>query len=1045
MAFTIYNASAGAGKTYTLVREYLIRLFSTKRQDSFRSILAVTFTNKAVAEMKGRIIICLKAFGEEQTPTSYLSMQNEILDATNLDIIIFKKRATHLLAAILQNYAAFDVVTIDTFTHRIIRTFASELNLASNFEIELDSGALLEEAVDRLLTQIGKDPGLTKTLVDFSLSKLDDDKSWDISQELQKVGKLLFSENDREELIRLNDKTPQDFTNLHKTVRKRILLIQDYLQKSSLHLLQKIAEQGIEHKAFMRGSIPKHFEEFSNGNFSRIDYSAKWKQDITTTPFYAKALSDTKKALIDTLRPEIEKLFTETKELWHTYSLLHNIKKNLIPLSTLKAIQQAVADLKIERNILLIAEFNGIVQKAIRNEPAPFIYERLGERYQHFFIDEFQDTSVVQWENLVPLAANALATSFESETTGSITIVGDAKQAIYRWRGGKAEQFVTLSDRQSPFAIEDKQISVQNLPVNYRSYSEIIKFNNSFFTFLSKGFEDSRDQNLYASGNRQETNEQLGGYVQISFIEENRKEDKEAAYNQQIAETIYKLKAQNFLYKDICILTRSRQQGITIANYLADLEIPIVSSETLLIANAPEVDFIYNLLSLQIEHHNKQIYSKVLHHLITQFTIKEPNTFLVEMLALDLDGFCAVLETYAVTFSFEKLASYTLYNAVEYIITSFNLSKTPSVYLHYFLDVIFEFRQRTEGDIIAFLEYWEQKKDHLSISTAGDMDAIQIMTIHKSKGLEFSVVLYPFVEDEIYRDRNVQVWHPVPPADFAGFSESYISYSKRIADYSEVSADLVSHRRREQELDAINILYVAMTRAIERLYIYTIKEKGIMTSPKYSNKLMDYIKNLNRWNDAQLLYSFGTDAIKERSSSETDKSDTYYIEDFVSVLIEDHQLHVVTKGTDIWMAEQEDTTEEAWIIKSLLAKIQSRKDLSKIVEEALASGMITIENKEIIRNQLEQILSHELLAPSYLDEHKAINDRDILHKGYYYRQSRIAYTPKGILLTSYYVQSDIGTQRKRILANEKIMQKMGHQVSTKILVNLNKPIEVILV
>jgi len=594
IAFTVYNAAAGAGKTYTLVKEYLSTLLSAPFKDGYKNILAITFTNKAVAEMKTRILENLVAISNEHTPVEYQEILKDLVSETKIPEEEIKKKAERILKSILHNYAAFDIVTIDTFTHRVLRTFAYDLGIPINFEIEMDTETLIKEAIDAVVSQIGIDHELTQLIINFAFGKLEEDKSWDITVELNKTAKLLFSENDRAHLNLISNKTIGDFEALKKILSSKITAFKKEITTVAKNTLHLIEEKGIIHTDFQRGSIPAHFKKLLQGD-SKVDFKAAWKQDIQNASFYGVKLDEFKKAQIDDIRHDIENAFLVTKKQILQIQFFKNCIKNLTPLSVLNTINKELQEIKKERRILLISEFNSIISKSIQDQPAPFIYERLGERYRDYFIDEFQDTSELQWNNLIPLIDNAVATETLEGKRGKVTIVGDAKQAIYRWRGGKAAQFIKLSTDQNPFSINQKQ--VLNLPKNYRSHEEIIEFNNSFFTFLSTKLSDPIHKALYVDGNNQETNSKKGGYVQISFVEAATVADEHEIYPQKVYETVIELHNKGYTSKDICIIVRKQKQGIAIADFLTDKGLSIISSETLLINNAPEVRFIIDLIS----------------------------------------------------------------------------------------------------------------------------------------------------------------------------------------------------------------------------------------------------------------------------------------------------------------------------------------------------------------------------------------------------------------------------------------------------------------
>ena len=298
--------------------------------------------------------------------------------------------------------------------------------------------------------------------------------------------------------------------------------------------------------------------------------------------------------------PEIEAAYHTVKAHVSQYRFLKSFYKHITPLSVLNAISREVQAIKEEDNIILISEFNTIVSDHIKTQPAPFIYERIGEKFRHYFIDEFQDTSVMQWENLLPLMENTLS----AENTG-VMIVGDAKQSIYRWRGGKPEQFIALCKGNTELPLSPQ---LKRLEANYRSLQEIVSFNNRFFKYLSTIiFSNDTYQSLYEQSSQQIIHDE-GGYVHVNFLNGNAIEDKDTAYAEETLKAITSSLQDGFEPRDICVLVRKKREGVAVANYLNEhSDLDIISSETLLLAHAPEILFITNLLKLILEPDNKEV------------------------------------------------------------------------------------------------------------------------------------------------------------------------------------------------------------------------------------------------------------------------------------------------------------------------------------------------------------------------------------------------------------------------------------------------------
>ncbi|WP_025742150.1 UvrD-helicase domain-containing protein [Aquimarina pacifica] len=1037
-AFTVYNAAAGAGKTYTLVKSYLITLLKGEFKESYKNILAITFTNKAVAEMKIRVLENLVAISQPETPTKYRAIEQELIEETQLDTSRLKQKAKNILLNILHNYAAFDIVTIDTFTHRVIRTFAHDLGIPMNFEIEMDVDSLIKEAVDAVIAQIGLNKDLTRLIVDFAISKLEEDKSWDITIELNKIARLLFSENDLNHLNNLSNKSAIDFEKLKTLLNNKIRDHKKSITSQATSVLQLIIDKGVDEKDFMRGSIPKHFQKLVEGDL-KVDFKTQWKQNISEATFYGAKLDDFKKDLIDGMRPMIEEVFIDTKNRCLQIDLFQNCFKNLTPLSVLHVINKELIQIKKERRILLISEFNTIISNAILDQPAPFIYERLGERYRDYFIDEFQDTSELQWNNLIPLIDNAVSTETLSGKRGKITIVGDAKQAIYRWRGGKAEQFIDLSSDTNPFSVKEKE--VLNLPKNYRSSEEIIKFNNSFFTFLSNDFSDVKHQQLYREGNKQKVNDKKNGFVSLSFVKAKNVAEENEMYPEKVYNSIVELEQKGYGLNEICVIVRKQKEGSAIADYLTQKGMAIISSETLLIANAPQVMFIVNILIWYVQPEHMISKLETLHFLTEQFSIKEKHSFLQKMIHMDREGFSSELKTFGVNFDFSELVIKPLYDAIEYIIGSFFYAEPINAYLQFFLDTVFTFTQKHNEGIVGFLSYWDSKKDTLSIVAPETEKAIQIITIHKAKGLEFTCVIYPYAHVDIYREIEPKTWISVDKETYEGFDEMFIDYSKNIAHYSEQAQQIVKKRQSQLELDTFNLLYVVFTRAKEQLYVISnlqLNSKGMHNPNTFSGKLIAYLKDQGLWDAEKTAYTFG-------NFSEPDTI-TKSIEGGANVIKlfgfgnnqRKYKVHIMTNSGKLWDTSQQNAIEKGNLLHDLMARIYTSEDIDKVIDDAFKRGEIMVEEKKLLYDEIQNVVKHPELSKYFSTGYTIYNERDIVADGRLFRPDRILIdNDSNVILIDYKTgvyNSSHGSQLEHYAG---ILLKMGFHIQHKILVYFN--------
>ncbi len=1034
--FTIYNASAGSGKTFTLVKAYLKILFSSSNLYLFKNILAITFTNKAVAEMKDRIIETLKQFSDTSILESPDDMFESICEELELDRKTLHEKAKKLLNTIIHNYAAFDISTIDGFTHKLIRTFAHDLKLPLNFEVELDQDALLNEAVDSLIAKAGTNDALTKILIDFAIEKADDDKSWDVAFDFNKIAKLLVNENDIPFINTLKDKTLDNFKVLKNQLKNDISTLETTIVEKAKTLLTLIEEAGLEFNDFSGGYLPKHFKKLADSIFE-VNFDAKWQEDLETKTLYPKRVTNEIASIIEQIQPKIATAFNETKKAIFHLKFLKSFYKNITPLSVLNAINNELKMLKEDQNKMLISEFNTIISNEIKNQPTPFIYERIGEKFNHYFIDEFQDTSVMQWENLIPLLGNSLATE-----TGSTMLVGDAKQAIYRWRGGKAEQFIGLFNNDNPFYIKK---SVENLPTNYRSFKEVVNFNNNFFKFLSSLVFSKKDyETLYEHAN-QNCSKDESGYVELSFLDIDKDDDRNLAFSESVFKTINSCLENGYTLQDICVLVRKKKEGVAVANYLSQQEIPIVSSETLLISNSTEVNFINDILTLLIQPKNNEIKISALNYLTALFNIENKHEFFINHINLSISDLFKSFETFNVFINRNTLLQLPLYDLAETIVREFHLVKTSNAYIQFYLDIVLDFTQKKGSDISGFLSYFEKKRESLSIISPKGQNAIQIMTIHKSKGLEFPVVIFPFADLDIYKELEPKEWFPLNKEAYNGFSHTLLNYNKDFEYYGEAGLEIYTNHKSEQELDNINLLYVSLTRAAEQLYIISKNDSNLKDdakSKKYSGLFINYLQHINVWNDSQLTYTFGNQ--KRITQNTIKQKETSIQQEFISTSKENHNIKVVTKSGFLWDTNQEEAIEKGNLIHNIMANINTKADIDSVIANFTNAGTINTIQATSLKNTILQIVNHPLIEKYYTSNYTIYNERDIITKeGMVLRPDRIVINSKNeAIIIDYKTGVEDKKHEQQLQSYQDVLEDMKLTVKNKILIYTNSHIKV---
>ena len=1040
--FQVYNASAGSGKTFTLVKQYLKVLLTSDDLFMFQKVLAITFTNKAAAEMKERVLSNLEDFSEGNKN----DLLEIILEETTLDSSIIKERSKRILNAILQNYSAFSITTIDSFTHKIIKSFAFDLGLSLNFEVEMDAISLLNESVDVLISKIGIDKKLTNLLIDYSLDKIDDDTSWDISKDLNDFARVLLNEDDVKHFRELVDKELDDFFKLKNRLQKANNQTETTYKKLGDEVLQFIESNGVSIKDFAYGGeLVKHFQKFTKLRFLKSE-DLKFDGRLNTAIEDAKNLfagkaSDATKETIESISEQLRMHYYQSKDLYNSsYSnyLLNKITlKSIIPLAVLNNINAELNTIKEDNNIRLNAEFNQLISDNIKEEPAPYIYERIGQRFQHYFIDEMQDTSVLQWQNLIPLIENALA-----QENSNLLLVGDGKQAIYRWRGGKAEQFIALGSQEgNPFNI---QKDVKNLATNYRSYSEIINFNNSFFQHTAGFLQNESYKRLFFEGNTQLENAKKGGFVSLSFLDkEDEKEDEKTKYPKKVLEKIKQLK-EGFYLNEICVLTRTKKDGIAVADYLSENGVSIISSETLLLKNNAKINFIIDVLHIVQNANDEERRFEVLYFLYPHLKVKMPKHefFKAHIKSTNILIFEA-LKSFGVSFNFAVFQQVPFYEKIEEIIRGFNLVTSSNAYIQFFLDIVLE-QQRKATDIGDFLEFWELKKDKLSIVASENSDAVQVMTIHKSKGLEFPVVIFP-CDVEIYRQISPKVWFDDLPKEYE-FKELLIDYKKDLSLINERGLEIYNQQREALELDNFNLLYVALTRAAEQLHIITEKKisaKGVENVNHYSGIFINYLKAQNLWQEPKLEYFFGAKNRVKKKEKETSLTEIH--EKFISTPWQEHNIVLLASASKLWNTAQGEAIDFGNLFHEILSKITTNTNFDAIADQYHQQGVIDEIQLKSIKNTIHLVVNHPKLTIYFSEEFTVFNEREIVDiDNQIIIPDRLVFNIQNeVTIIDYKTGNPSNEHHQQLLRYERVLKSMGFKIDKKLLVYIYDKIDVV--
>ena len=819
----VFKASAGSGKTFRLVLEYIVLLL--RHPANYRRILAVTFTNKATAEMKERVVKELFQLSEGAN-SKYLDL---IQIETGLTPIQIAAKAGVALQLILYDYNRFSISTIDKFSQRVIKAFNRESGIVPNYQVELDTELLLQEAADRLIGSLGNNTPLLRWLEEFVEEKISDGRNFSIEDDIINLGGELFKEELQKATGELQaffadaERGKSYLAQLHRMIQK----FESEVSAKARIVVDTYHNEGftIDDFAFSKGGIAGILEKslseivtkLGSRVFECLASAEKWV--VKKHPKRDQIIE-----LADTTLIPLLKDFIDVYEAGATdYFTAKAIKRQWYMMMVLMDLYREIGTLSRERNILPMASSNMLLQAIIDDNETPFIYEKIGNIYHHFMLDEFQDTSGMQWQNFKPLLENGLAQGKFS------LVVGDVKQSIYRWRN--SDWNILGSKIFTDFA--HQEIGVNHLDINYRSDATIVQFNNDFFTtirefLLHEDLQTSESdyaqqlEQLYSDTIQQCSSKSKAGYVRIEKIETSNSDFDEMTLI-RLLEQVCELQDKGYAPSDIAILVRKKDQGALVLEYfLKASSLPeyqrynlrIVSGESLFIKASPAVNFIAGVLHY-LTRPNDLINRATLLHLYMNLTNRdrsdEPtgNWFLPPDFTPLFDDH--LLEK--LNFIESRISFSSLEEIVTSISSAFSLFEIPSElpYLQTFIDKISEVRKSSLLDLSNFSEWWEERGSKISVQASESSDSIRLLTIHKSKGLQFKAVLIPFFSWSWRNNNNEILWINPHSAPFNQVP---------LVPVALTSALLRTHYTKSYQnelfnllVDNLNMVYVAFTRA----------------------------------------------------------------------------------------------------------------------------------------------------------------------------------------------------------------------------------------
>ncbi|MBT7018798.1 MAG: UvrD-helicase domain-containing protein [Cryomorphaceae bacterium] len=849
-SFKIINSSAGSGKTFNLATEYISKLLNSQDDEHFKSMLALTFTNKASIEMKDRILIYLFDLKHKRNKI----IQEIISKKTGLDQLTIEKKSSNILEKILYNYSNFNVITIDSFTNNIIKSVSEDSENQDDYTIELDNSVYLDQAIEELFSDIDHDEELKELLIGFAKFKLTINKSWDISYDLKDFGLFIDKESNRDQVDYFKKMNFNLFSQIKKKLyvikNDNILNIHDLVSNSN----ELITNNGLSDSDFRGGFLIKYLKSFINEDSfyinDPIEKSLKGELNL-----YNKTLEKSKVERIEKIRSNLLTNYLKIKKLIIDLYKVNSTLSFLPSLSLISRIEEKIDDIQSDNKIRLISKFNSQLNLLIKSNEAPYIYEKLGSRYTDFFIDEFQDTSELQWHNLIPLISNSVHSESHDGSKGSLLIVGDPKQSIYRWRGGKFNQFINLIyERTNPFHFKP---IIKNTDINYRSCKEIVEFNSDFFNYLS----DKLNIEIYNSNDlnfNQYSNKKQNGYVSVDVT------DNKSFYS-KIEKQILDLLNRGYSTSDIIVLVRKNRYSKELIENINNSKFKLISSDILQIKNSDIVQFLISMFKLSQNNNDYSERKRVINFLFTENYFEKRYDSLNECFFMNLskihvnDFFQKISKINK--FDFKHFTSLNILDAIKYCSSIFKL-EIEDPYVMALIDDIFEFLDNNDDSIKSYLSHWTKKSDSINLSVSDDQNSISISTIHKSKGLEFPVVISPIYSDRLDENTNKDLlWLYEPFEALNDLKWTLMRKTKNLLNMGDTAKEIFESEILNNLLDSINLLYVAFTRAEKELYIISKKDNPEVNT--FSSLIQSFLDNKSKSDQ----YSIGKKLINEKNQN----------------------------------------------------------------------------------------------------------------------------------------------------------------------------------
>ena len=942
------------------------------------------------------------------------------------------QRSKRLLDYILHNYSTLNIGTIDRFNSRLVRSFSYELGLAKNFNLEIEAEPFLIEAVDKMLDQIGENETISNSFMDYVDYSLENNERINLNKNLYDSAKEFVKDIHYEHLKSNQSFDDTNYENIKNTLRKEIILNKKKAAELATSSIELFKSRNIEIEDFAQG------KNGIGGFFTKvIDFYQQKRpgfpfpttQEESVINNYRKGASSKSKhketeifEILDQLienRMRLILLYIETQKK-------EKILSALLPLKVNKDIQDELKKIEEENDLVLLSKFNILINENLKDEPSAFIYEKVGSQFQHYFFDEFQDTSELQWQNFVPLRDHSVSTEYTS-----FTLVGDPKQSIYRFRGGESKLMLDIINKKE---FSPKEADLLVLKDNWRSARNIVQFNNELYQYHSLELEEEH-KNIFGTDAEQTPKSKIEGRVKVNLIENLTNDEFYDDTSESMRKDIQECLDNGFKFSDITILCRgnfdifsySQKLGNLKVNYRGEeTNIKTISDKGLTLELSNTLKAVIEFLRWEINPKNKPCLIMMMYYLNTLGKIHMADFTLEMKEILDIESHEDILQfirqKYSLQLKQDHFPRFNLYNFIEYYINEFSVENKETDFLLNFLEMLFNFTQNAGASTKEFLKYWDEEASSYTIQASENIDAIQIMTIHKSKGLEFPIVFIPMMNKN--RDSEFTNWFETSESD-ALKSVNINQFSKNLEVYDEEIQKFNKKNSYKNLIDRLCLQYVATTRPVEQLFFYL--QKANKTSNNL--ELLEFIQTKNTENlDSFDLYEVKPEMLKKHSKTKSSSFKTQNIQNLKNVNEKSTSIKIATPSKNYQVRNEK--VRIGLFVHELLSKINTEKDINKVLEGYALEGQITLEEKNEIQITLQEII--KMYAEFFDEKWEVINEKDIMisenGESHISRPDRILKSEEGYIIVDFKTGEQKDKDEEQVQGYKNILERLGKKV-----------------